>query len=91
MDIVWVRDLVLIIFCVLGIVTLVALSIMSFITFRRLNSILDLTENTVKEIGTTTYFLSDAIAKPVIRVAGFISGVRRAIEAISGRKGERGG
>lgn len=86
MDIVWLKDLVLIIFCILGIGMMVALSIMAFIAYRRVNSILDSARGVAKEVSATTYFISDNIVRPLIQVASFISGVRRAAKAFSGRK-----
>jgi len=86
MDITWIRDLFIIIFCVLGIGVSLTLTIMVIMLFRRVNSIMGSADGIVKEVRTTTHFVSDSVLRPAVRVASFISGVRRAIEAISGRK-----
>ena len=61
-------------------------TLMAFIAYRRVNSILDSARGVAKEVSATTYFISDNIVRPLIQVASFISGVRRAAKAFSGRK-----
>ena len=91
MDIGWFRDLFIIIFCVLGIGVTLTFAVMGVMAFRRVNSILGSANEIVKEVRTTTRFVSDNVLRPIIRIASFIEGIRRAVEAISGRKGERKG
>jgi hypothetical protein len=93
------RDLIIVIFGVLGIVvlfiTLVVVIVVGFAT-RGLISVakgvlrgqvtptLDSARQVVDDIRGTTSFVADAAVSPIIRVYGLVSGVRRGLAALAG-------
>ncbi|MFH1486666.1 MAG: hypothetical protein ABIH46_11390 [Chloroflexota bacterium] len=92
MDLAQLRDISIVIFTVLGIIASLLFIIFSAIVFGKLMSILGSVQATVGNIRGTSDFVSEVIAKPVIRIASFAIGTRRACSVIIGlrkRKEER--
>lgn len=89
------RDLFIVIYAIAGIGAIIFLSIIAFLIFRRVRSILDSGKATVTNIREITSMVSDKIVKPVTGVASFVQGLRRAVEFISGlsrrKEGKKGG
>jgi len=83
MTIEWFRDLVIIIFCLLGIGATLLITIVALVIFRRVGSVLNTTKAVVEDMSGTTYFLSDTFVKPFIGAASFVSGVRQALRIVS--------
>ncbi len=91
------RDLFIVIFAIIGIGATILLAILSFVVFRRIRSILDSGREAVGNVRKISSLVSDSIAKPLIGVAGFLQGMRHALEFISrfsrrkeGKSSERG-
>ncbi len=84
------RDLVIVIFGVLGIVAIIVFVSLALAFFRKVAPILDSAKETFNTAHTTTSLVSNAIAKPTIKIVSFASGLRKAAEVmmrLSNRKG----
>ena len=90
-----IRDLAIIIVAVVGLLVLMAVTIMAFLIYRKISPLLDSTKATMKQTQEATSLLSDKFVKPLIgasafafttgRVVGFILGVSK------GKGGSRNG
>ena len=84
MTIEWFRDLVIIIYGLVGAVFLIALGIMAFSLYRRLKAILDslkVTSSNIQEISTVA---KEQIVRPIIQVGSVFQAITKWIEVISG-------
>ena len=82
-----IRDLAIIIVAVVGLLVLMAVTIMAFLIYRKISPLLDSTKATMKQTQEATSLLSDKFVKPLIgasafafttgRVVGFILGVSK--------------
>jgi len=91
------RDLLIVIFAIVGILAMLIFIIISLLAFSKVRSILDSGMETAASIRKVSSLVSDGIAKPLVGIASFLRGLYRALEFISGgsrRKeedsGERG-
>lgn len=90
-----IRDLAIIVVAVVGLLVLMAATIMAFLIYRKVAPLLDSTKATMKQTQEATSLLSDKFVKPLIgasafafttgRVVGFILGVYK------GRGGSKNG
>ncbi len=88
------RDLFIVIFSVAGIVAIILLSILLFLVFRRIRSILDSGRETLGNVRNISSMVSDNIVKPLVSISSFLQGLRQALEFISRaakREEKRGG
>jgi len=87
------RDLFIVIFSLVGIGATIFVSILLFLVFLRVRSILDAGRETMGNIRDISSIVTDNIVKPLIGIAGFVQGLRQALEFILGgkRKEERSG
>ena len=86
------RDLFIVIFSLVAIGATIIITILLFMVFLRIRSILDSGRETLGNVRDISSVVSDNIVKPLIGVASFVQGVRQALEVISGvarRKEER--
>lgn len=83
MDISWLRDLVIVIFGILGAVAAIVLMVVAIKLGRKLGPILDSVRNTSDTIGRAVALVSDIVVKPIITVYGWVRGVRRALAIIA--------
>ena len=98
------RDIVIIMYGVLGIVLFLVLIAVAFAVFVNIKgvarSVQDLIEDplkpaigdvraTLQELKGTTEFMADQAVHPVIRVAGIVSGVKRGLSVASGLRRRR--
>ena len=84
MTIEWFRDLIIIIYGLVGAVFLISIGIMAFVLFRRLKVILDslkVTSSNIQEISTVA---KEQIVGPIMQVGSVFQGITRWIEMISG-------
>ena len=84
MTIEWFRDLIIIIYGLVGAVFLISIGIMAFVLFRRLKVILDslkVTSSNIQEISTVA---KEQIVGPIMQVGNVFQGITRWIEMISG-------
>lgn len=99
------RDLVIVIWGILGIVVLAALLVVTLIVGIAAKSLIGTVQGlirddvqptlrsarqTVDSIRGTTSFVADTAVAPVIRVYGAVSGVRRFLSVLSGFRRRRG-
>jgi hypothetical protein len=80
----WFRDLVIIIYGLVGAVFLVYIGIMALSLFRRLEFIMDslkVTSSNIQEISTVA---REQMVKPIMQVGSVFQGITRWIEMISG-------
>ena len=79
-----VRDIALIVLAVLGIIQGLVLLMLAVLLYRKLAPLLDSARLTINNIQGTTAFVAETAVSPLIRVIGFIIGVR----AVTGRLGK---
>ncbi|MBM4411388.1 MAG: hypothetical protein FJ037_08745 [Chloroflexi bacterium] len=90
------RDVVVIVYGVMGIILMLALTIAAFslwFAVRALSRVLQDTlqevQQTVQQVRGTTEFLSDTAVHPVVRVVAISRGVKRGIASVTGfRRGK---
>jgi hypothetical protein len=85
-----VKDVALVVLAVLAIVWLIVLIIVSLALLGEVRPILRRTQEILNNARGTTAFISETIVQPIIRVAGFMAGVRGAV-GVLGRFGSRRG
>ncbi|HEX77773.1 MAG TPA: hypothetical protein G4O03_05095 [Dehalococcoidia bacterium] len=91
MTLVWLRDLVIVILAILGIVMAIGLTVMAIMLFVKANSIMNSIKNTAASLNRATSLITDSVLEPTIQVASFIQGVRRALAVIARLRGRKGG
>lgn len=77
------RDLFIVIFSLAGIGTIIFLSILIFLVFRKIRSILDSGRETLGNVRNISSIVSDNIVKPLVSISSFLQGLRQALEFIS--------
>ena len=90
MDLESLRDLVIVIYAIAGIIATIFVLVIVFLLFRKLGAVLDSAKSTVSNIQGTSRFMSETVVRPMIRVASVAQGVRHAIGTVvrfSRRKG----
>lgn len=88
------RDLVVVIFAVLGIGAFLLFISLMIILYRKVGPILDTARSTFGDIRGTSSFVSDTLVKPLIKLVSLASGTRKAIGFLmkfSRRKERKGG
>ncbi len=75
MEIADLRDWIIVIYGILGIVVLLIFAIMLFLIYRKISSIL----NSAKEVTDT---VRDTVVDPLRKIQGFISGISKGIDII---------
>lgn len=94
MELAQLRDLFIVIYAAFGIVAMVVIVTLAVILFRKVTPIIDSARGTLNEIRGTSSFMSNTVVKPIVKVAGFAVGARKAIKVmlrLSGRKGGKPG
>jgi hypothetical protein len=98
MDLVVLRDLALIVLAVLAIIDAIIFLVVGLLLYGvikstkgKLDPILDMVQDTVGNVRGTSSFVSDLVVKPIIGVASFAAGVRRAAGVATGFARRRGG
>ena len=77
------RDLFIVIFSLVGIGATIFLSILLFLVFRKIRSILDSGRQTLGNVRNMSSMVSDNIVKPLVSISSFLQGLRQALEFIS--------
>ena len=77
------RDLFIVIFSLVGIGATILLSILLFLAFRKIRSILDSVRQTLGNVRNVRSMVSDNIVKPLVSISSFLQGLRQALEFIS--------
>ena len=84
MTIVWLRDLIIVIYGVVGIVFLVVVTFMAFALFRRVKMILDSLKVTSANIEAISSVARDQIVRPMVQVGAVIQTISKWIEMLGG-------
>ena len=77
-----IRDIVIIVWAVLGIVAFLALIFVAFGIYRAAKPILHNLRGTTGDVRATTRMVSDAVIKPAIPVISFYTGVRQGAQTL---------
>jgi len=89
------RDLFIVIFSIAGIAATIFLSIIAFLVYRRIRSILDSAKVAAANIRDVTSVMSENVAKPLASIASVLQGIVKVLEFITGpirrREAKRGG
>ena len=91
MDLANLRDLMIVLSGITGIVVLAVILAVMILLFNKLSAILGNVKKTTHTVRATTTFFSDTAVKPIIRGAGVLAGVRTAISVIVRLRGRKGG
>lgn len=93
MSIDWFRDLVISISGLVLIGVLIFIAVLSYLLYRRTRSILDSIKIVSRNIQGISSYVTDEVAKPLIKAVAFVQGIRQGINAISKlfKKKEGGG
>jgi len=98
MDLLVLRDLAIIVLAVLAIIDAIVILIVALVllnivraTKRKVDPILDMVQGTVGNVHGTSSFVSDLVVKPIIKVASFAAGARRAVSVATGFTRRKGG
>ena len=86
-----IKDIALVILAVLAIVELIVLIIVSLALYREVRPILRRSQEILNNARGTTSFVSETVVQPIIKVAGFVAGVRGAVSVLGRFRGRRGG
>ncbi len=84
-----IRDIVIIVWGVLGILMFLAIILVALSLFRALKPILENVRGTTGEVRTATRLVTDAIIRPAVPVISFYTGVRQGFRTLR-RFGRRG-
>jgi len=79
-DIAWFRDLMIIIFCIVGSLALALLTVLAFLFYFRLKPLIDSVKKTAGTIAKITSGVNTETAGPLAQVASFVQGCRQAID-----------
>ena len=85
-----VRDIVIIVWGVLGILVFLAIILVALSIFRALTPILENVRGTTGEVRTATRLVTDAIIRPAVPVISFYTGIRQGFRVLRrfGRRGQ---
>ena len=84
-----IRDIVIIVWGVLGILVFLAIILVALSIFRALKPILENVRGTTGEVRTATRLVTDAIIRPAVPVISFYTGIRQGFRVLR-RFGRRG-
>ena len=91
MEIEWFRDLVISIWGLTAIVVFVFIAVLCYLTYRKINPILESLKATSKTIQGISTYASDKIAKPLIEMTAVIQGIIHGIDAFTKHSKKEGG
>ena len=77
-----IRDIVIIVWGVLGILVFLAVIIVALSLFRALKPILENVRGTTGEVRTATRLVTDAIIRPAVPVISFYTGIRQGFRVL---------
>jgi len=82
------RDLFIVIYCILGIGATIFFTVIAFLIFRRILAILNAGKTTVSNIRSITSALAHDLVKPLASIAGVVQGIAKVLDFISDRRKE---
>jgi hypothetical protein len=74
----------IIIFCIVGAVTLILLTVLAFLFYFRLQPLIDSIKKTAGTIAKITSGVNAEMAGPLAQVASFVQGCRQAVSVVKG-------
>lgn len=80
------RDIVIIVFGIGGLIVALALAVMAFLLFRKLSSILDLARSTMNTVDA----FNQGVLKPLVGASSILSVLGRVASWLAGSKEEKG-
>ena len=85
-----IRDIVIIVWGVLGILVFLAIILLALSILRSLKPILENVRGTTGEVRTATRLVTDAIIRPAVPVISFYTGIRQGFRVLRrfGRRGQ---
>jgi len=83
MTISWLRDLIIVIFGVLGIAALVLGTILACAVYRRMRRIFDSVEEAAANLKEVTVFIKEEVAKPLARLAMMVQGIQQGMNVVN--------
>ncbi len=85
-----VRDLIIVIYGVVGIVALCIVLALLIVLYRKATSILDTAKDAVENVRSTSSAISESVIQPIAKAQGFVAGMKKAMDIISSlsKKGE---
>ena len=75
MSIEFARDLVIVIWGIVGIIVLIILAVLMLSLYSRLRTILDMAKTTVGTVREMTFYVRDQVVEPLVKLAAVIQGV----------------
>ncbi|MDD5094909.1 MAG: hypothetical protein PHV74_11110 [Dehalococcoidia bacterium] len=85
MEIETLRDWVIVISGILGIGVTLILFTLFILIYRKITHILDSADQAVGEVRETASTVSKTILQPIVKVQGFVAGVRKAVAFLAAR------
>jgi hypothetical protein len=82
-----VKDVLLVLLAVLAITQLVVLIFVSLALYQQVRPILRRSQEVLNNARATTTFVSEMVVQPIIKVAGFVAGVRGAVSVLGRFRG----
>jgi len=90
MEIAVLKDWVVFIYGLLGIVAILIFIALVIIIYRKVTPILNATKETVNNVRDTSSFVAEHVIRPVAKMQAFISGLRKGLEFIAEFRGKEG-
>ncbi|MFP3975348.1 MAG: hypothetical protein ACLFVK_03900 [Dehalococcoidia bacterium] len=90
MELSFLRDLVIVIFGILGIVATLMTIVLLAILYRKVTPILDYVKETASNLRDASSTVYKSVIEPISRIQDFIAGIRSVMDAISSITRKRG-
>ncbi len=88
------RDWVIVVWGSIGALATIILTILLIIIFRKLSRVLDAAKETAENVRKTSSVVSQNVIQPIAKIQGFVTGLRKAVDAVtsmSKKGGEKNG
>lgn len=82
------RDLFIVIYCILGIGATIFFTVIAFLIFRRILAILNAGKTIVSNIRSITSAVSQDLVKPLASIASVAQGIAKVLDFVSDRRKE---
>lgn len=90
MELSFLRDLVIVIFGILGIVATVMSIILLAVLYRKVTPVLDYVREAATNLRDASSIVYKNVIEPIVRIQGFVAGIRSMMDAISSITKKRG-
>ena len=74
------RDWVIVVYGVVGVVSICIVLTLLIIIYRKVIAILDTAHETVKNVRNTSTVISESVIQPIAKAQGFIAGLKKTME-----------